>query len=151
MFRVVPLETALAERIRQTMVDDFGNKLAPEESEGGPCRHCLKRAKPGESLILFSHRPFTQLSPYSEVGPVYVHAEACERYEATDIFPPEFKAGRTMTIRAYDVNEHIVDAKLATETEVEGVIEELFGDPAVAFIHARFSAYGCYACRIERA
>lgn len=78
-FRIVPLALDLADRIRQTLADEFGNRLAVWEADSVPCRLCLQRTKPGEPVILFAHRPFDFTGPYAEVGPILftrAHASA---------------------------------------------------------------------------
>src|SRR5437016_14640761 len=40
--------------------------------------------------------------PYSEIGPIFVHAEPCKRYSATCEYPADFRNGRVL--RAYDAN-----------------------------------------------
>ncbi len=89
--RVSAISTALAERIRTDLRDEFGHKLNPQIIDGdAPCRHCLRVAPPGEKMILFSYRPFeTDHGPYSETGPVFIHAAKCERYDGAGI-PPDF-------------------------------------------------------------
>ena len=44
----------------------------------------------------------------------------------------------------------MVDADVVEGREAEPVIERLFADPAVAYIHAHYARPGCYAARIDR-
>jgi hypothetical protein len=41
-------------------------------------------------------------------------------------------------------------ATLIDGREVEGAIDALLADPAVAYLHAHYAAPGCFAARIER-
>src|SRR6266702_8247612 len=101
-FRMVPLSTEVAERARRAAeagAADHAVVIADSPS-GYPCRHCLRFAKPGERVILFPYAAIPVGHPYSETGPIFVHAEPCERYAATDEFPADFRKDRVM--RAYN-------------------------------------------------
>src|SRR6476646_7108024 len=84
---------------------------------GFPCRHCLRWARPGERMILFPYAAIPAGHPYSESGPIFVHAEACERYGATDEYPVDFRKGRVM--RAYNSNYDMIDAEVVNGSAPE--------------------------------
>lgn len=68
--------------MRRAGEDDLGNPLAAHMATGTgePLRCCLCSARAGEAIALISYAPFTDRSPWREVGPVYVHADPCEGY-----------------------------------------------------------------------
>ncbi|MEJ2459257.1 MAG: DUF1203 domain-containing protein, partial [Novosphingobium sp.] len=66
-----------------------------------------------------------------------------------DSLPPVF-AGRTLSLRGFDAEGMLSDAKLAAPGEVEEKIRALFANAQVAYIHAHNAAYGCFAARIDR-
>jgi Protein of unknown function (DUF1203) len=148
-FSVVAIESAVAVRIRKTRQDDFGNALEIWESDPVPCRHCLRITATGEPVILFAHRPFDFSGPYAEIGPVFVHARACERYSDTDIFPEDFRE-RVLTMRAYNATGRIEAAELSAPGRPEESIARLFANERVRFIHVRNPAWGCYDFRVDR-
>jgi len=148
-FRIVPLAVDLADRIRQTLADEFGNRLAVWETDSVPCRLCLQRTKPGEPVILFAHRPFDFTGPYAEVGPIFIHARACERYSDSNLFPPDF-ADRMLTMRGYNADGRIETAELSERGNPEATIGKLFANARVQFVHVRNPAWGCYDFRVER-
>ena len=45
----------------------------------------------------------------------------------------------------------MVDADVVEGSGAEPMIERLFADPAIAYIHAHYAKPGCYAARIDRA
>ena len=45
----------------------------------------------------------------------------------------------------------IVEADVAEDAVIESLIERLFQNPSVAYIHAHNAKQGCYAGRIDRA
>ena len=86
--------------------------------------------------------------PYSESGPIFVHAQPCERYSATGEFPADFRNGRVM--RAYNSKNDMIDAEVVNGAEPEAVIEKLLQNPETAFVDARSVTRGCYTFRIQR-
>ena len=145
------MPTTIAQRIRQTLQDDYGNQLYAHVDDGtAPCRHCLRIAYAGEEVILFSYRPFDQTGLYQEVGPVFVHAHECPAYPGNGGFPPVFK-NRPLILRPYDDHDAICGSQVyAKAGEAEAAASGLLEDPTVAYVHARSVTRGCYMFRIER-
>ena len=100
-------------------------------------------------MILFPFASIEPGHPYSESGPIFVHAEPCDRYAATDQYPTAFRNGRVL--RAYDAGQNMIDAKVLNGDEPEAVIEKLLENPETAFLQARSVSRGCFTMRIERA
>src|SRR6266446_1006398 len=114
-FRIVPLRTEIADTARTAAEGGAPDHrvIIADSPRGYPCRHCLRWAQPGERMILF---PFTAIPPgrpYSESGPIFVHAEACERYGATEEFPAAFREGRVL--RAYNSHHDMIAAEVAND------------------------------------
>jgi hypothetical protein len=150
-FRIIPLPTELAEAARHAFnTGASDHALVTVDSPGSsPCRHCLRWAQPSERVILFPYAAIPPGHPYSESGPIFVHATECQRYSATDAYPADFRSGRVF--RAYDSNYNIVDAKVVNGIEPEVVIKELFESPETAFLDVRSVTHGCFTFRIQRA
>jgi len=150
-FRIVPLPTEVAEEARNAA--KFHAKdhavITVDSPDGYPCRHCLRWAKPGEHVILFPYASVPPGHPYSETGPIFVHAEPCERYDITGEYPADFRNGRVF--RAYDADYNMIDAEVADGVEPEEIIEKMFQNPRVRFVDARSVARGCFTFRILRA
>jgi hypothetical protein len=148
-FRIVPLATEVAETARRAAASSAADHavITADSPNGFPCRHCLRWAKPGERVILFPSSAIPPGRPYSETGPIFVHAESCERYNATREFPADFRNGRVF--RAYNSNHDMIDAEVVNGSEPEAVIEKLLQSPETAFVDARSVTRGCYTFRIE--
>lgn len=154
---IASLPGGFLRRTREEGLDDLGQPIERLIAEGGePCRDVLRRARPGEALILASHTPFTQSGPFREFGPVYLLAEAsgeevrCDRLP----LPPGDETtyfGQRFVLRAYSAEQRIVAAELAEAEAAQSVMEALLSRPDTAYLQARFPTYGCFACRIERA
>ena len=149
-FRIVPLSTEIAEAARRSAeagVSDHAVVTA-DSPNGYPCRHCLRWARPGERMILFPFAAIATGRPYSESGPIFVHAERCERYAMTHEYPRGFREGRV--IRAYNAQHEIIAAQVANGEGPEPVIERFLQRPETAFVHVRSASRGCYTMEIER-
>lgn len=149
--RIIPLPTDVAEAARRSVANGAADHalVVADSPRGFPCRHCLRFAQPGERVILFPYAAIPSGRPYSESGPVFVHAEPCERYAATDEFPADFRNGRVM--RAYNSTFDMVDGEVVNGNEAEAVIEKLLRNPETVFVDARSVTHGCYTFRILRA
>src|ERR1700674_5902969 len=100
--RVVAIPTAIAESVRTTMRAPVYQHPAYVEvgTDSAPCRHCLRLITPGERRILFTYDRFAQIESLPLPGPVFVHADACERYPDAAGFPDELRAS-PRTLEAY--------------------------------------------------
>jgi hypothetical protein len=149
--RIVPLPTDIAEKARRTAASGAVDHavIKVDSPSGYPCRHCLRWAKPGERVILFPYASIPPGHPYSETGPIFVHAEPCERYGATGEYPVDFRNGRAF--RAYDTDYNMIDAEVASGNEPEAVIEKLLQNSKTEFVDARSVTRGCFTFRIQRA
>lgn len=149
-FRIVPLATEIALTARRTAASGAPDHVmvVANSPNGFPCRHCLRWARPGERMILFPYAAIPAGHPYSESGPIFVHAEPCERYGATDEYPADFRKGRVM--RAYNINYDMIDAEVVNGSAPEAIIEKLLQKPETAFVDARSVTHGCYTFRVHR-
>jgi hypothetical protein len=150
-FRIIPLPTEIAEKARRAAESGAGDHavITVDSATSYPCRHCLRWARPGERVILFPYASIPPGHPYSETGPIFVHAEPCQRYGPTGEYPADFRNGRAF--RAYDENYNMIDAEVANEKDSEAVIEKLLENPKTQFVDARSVTRGCFTFRIERA
>ncbi len=107
-FQVVPLPTEIADRARRAAEAGAADHalVTADSPTGYPCRHCLRFAKPRERVILFPYTAIPAGHPYSETGPIFVHAEPCERYRATHEYPEDLRRGRAF--RAYNTSYDMI-------------------------------------------
>src|SRR5438128_12060465 len=150
-FRIVPLATEVANAARRAAEAGAADHavVTADSPTGYPCRHCLRFAKPGERVILFPYTAIPAGHPYSETGPVFVHAEPCERYSATHEYPNDLRRGRAF--RAYNATYDMIDAEVSNGSEPEAIVEKLLQNRETACVDARNVTRGCYTFRSERA
>jgi hypothetical protein len=150
-FRIIPLPSEIADAARRAANAGALDHalITVDEPESAPCRHCLRWAQPGERVILFPYAAIPSGQPYSETGPIFVHASECQRYSATDEYPDDFRNGRVF--RAYDSKYNISDAQIVNGSQAEVVIKSLFQNPDTAFVDVRSVTRGCFTFRVQRA
>lgn len=142
-------------RVRHKDLDDLGQSVRRVVANGGePCRDVLRRARPGERLILASFTPFTEPGPYKEYGPVFVLAEPGEETVCRTLLPragrPEDYLREHFVVRAYSATQEIIDAAYVDAPSFGQTVDGFFNRAGAAFLHVRFPAYGCFALRIDR-
>ena len=152
--RFVALETEVVRRLREGAPD--ANGQVPErriaESGGLPCRHCMTQIGVGEPYLTLAHRPFPAPQPYAEVGPIFLHAEACPR-GGGDAAVPLFLESPTYIVRGYGRDDRIVygTGRVTATDAISETAAKLLGDAKIAYVHVRSASNNCYHCRIERA
>lgn len=148
--RIAPLPSSFLRRVREDGIDDRDQPVWRMSAQGGePVRDVLRRAEPGEELILASFSPFTKETPYREFGPVFVLAHPSKETVTRDAFPANGYFRERLVLRAYDERETIRDAEFVTG-DPAAALARLLDHAETAFVHARFPTYGCFACRVDR-
>lgn len=151
--RIVAIPTTVAETVRVTMIAPGYGFPAHSEvgADSAPCRHCLRLITSGvERRVLFTYDRFAGVESLPLPGPVFIHAEPCERYSESIGFPDELRAS-PRTLEGYARGRHLQVQKYVTDGKMERVIEEIFSRPNVDYIHVNSTTAGCYTFRIERA
>lgn len=152
--RIAPIPTDYLQRLRTEGIDALGQPVKRVVANGGePIRDVLRRAKPGEELLLASFSPFAKTSPYKEYGPIFVLANDSDEdvnRDAVEIGGDQNYLRGQFAIRAYSNEEAIIDAALVEATNAQEVVEKFFARPDTAFVHVRFPTYGCFAARLDR-
>jgi uncharacterized protein DUF1203 len=124
-------------------------RMRVEEKPSAPCRISLDDAEVGEHVLLLNYDHLPVESPYRQQGPIFVR-ETQTRFTAVDAIAPAL-ARRTLSLRAFDTKDLMIDADLTEGREAATLIERLFANPAVAYIQAHYAKRGCFAAQIERA
>lgn len=120
-----------------------------DECPGYPDRVTLSEVEAGGTVLLmnFEHLPVD--SPYRSRHAIFVQEGAQEADLVIDKVPDSL-ARRVLSLRAFDKNDHIVEADLAEGEAIEPTIRRLLENSDVQYIHAHYAQRGCYAALIER-
>ncbi len=121
-----------------------------DAAPGYPDRIEMREARPGESVLLLNHECQPAASPYRARHAIYVREGATVSYDRVGEVP-EVMRTRLLSLRGYDDQGMIIDADIVEGGMVEALVERLFGNPAIVYIHAHNAKRGCYSGRIDRA
>ncbi len=153
--RYAAMPTHEARSFQAGAADAYGQ--APErkvsEGSGVPCRHCLCDVAEGEAYLILAYRPFPELQPYAETGPIFLHADPCERNPDQSETPAMLLKRPAHLIKGYGPNDRIVygTGKIVTSPELTSSAAAILERGDVAYVHVRSALNNCYTCRIDRA
>ena len=125
-------------------------RYVADRQPGYPCRVSLTDATPGERVVLV---PFTHQdadSPYRASGPIFIRENAQSASVGLNEVPRLLRL-RVLSVRAYDADALMIDADVVDGRELESVINRMFTDARVTYLHVHFARPGCFACRVDRA
>jgi hypothetical protein len=124
-------------------------RYVADSKPGFPDRIELRDAEPGESVLLLNYTHQPAPTPYRASHAIFVREGARRAYDRMGEIPDALRS-RVISLRAFDADHLMVDADLTDGRALEGLIERLFEDPRVRYLHAHYAKRGCYAARIER-
>ncbi|MEA3061615.1 MAG: hypothetical protein QOJ94_1396 [Sphingomonadales bacterium] len=120
------------------------------DGPGFPDRIEISDAAPGETLLLVNYLHQPAATPYRASHAIFVREREVAPTDMVDDIPPAMRV-RPLSLRAFDADDLMVDGDLVDGRDAESLIERLFADPQVAYIHTHYAKRGCYAGLIERA
>ncbi len=146
------MPTPVADAVRASgKSPKYGFPVQREVAAGrAPCRHCLRLIEPGkEDLLLFTYDPFQESGVPPLPGPVYLHAESCERHLEESVIPEEYH-GRALTLEAFGEDRKRLGEARVQEGNADETARRLFEHQDVKYVHVRSTDAGCYLFRLER-
>lgn len=126
-----------------------GRRVIADAPLGFPCRVSLDDAEPGETLILVNYEHQSAPTPFRASHAIFVR-EGVEPVVMVDEMPPALRR-RMLSLRAFDTDGMMLAADIVEGSQARSPIERLFEDPRIAYLHAHYAKWGCYAARIDRA
>jgi Protein of unknown function (DUF1203) len=151
--KIVAMPTEVADAVRSTLkAPTYGFPAQVETAtDGAPCRHCLKTFVAGKDRrILFTYDRFAGVESLPQPGPVYIHANDCDRYDVDGGFPEELR-NSPRTLEAYAHGRKLTGIEYVADGNYEDAIEKLFANPEADYIQVNSTTAGCFTFRIERA
>jgi len=124
-------------------------RVVADGAHGYPCRISLTDAEPGQSLILLNYEHQPADSPFRSNHAIYIR-EGEQQYDRVDDVPDQLRR-RLLSVRGFDQQGMLRDADVTQGTALESVIERLFADENIAYLHVHIARPGCYAARVDRA
>ena len=124
-------------------------RVIADSKPGFPCRVSLVDAEPGEKLILIPYTHHRVHGPYQSSGPIYVREHAKEAQLHINELPAVAQT-RMMSARAYNAEGCMMASGVAEGSKLIELIEQLFAEPSVVYLHLHNAKPGCYSCRVDR-
>ncbi len=155
MFHCIAIETEVADRFRRTGYDDNGNqvrRIIAAAGGGFPCRHCLRLADPGETMLLGSYNLPRPRGIYWTPSPIFLHEAACLRAETENEIAPIVRANPLVSVRAYDASDQCLYdlGQVCAGQDADGPLERALSDPRTAFVNIHTARPGCLLSLVER-
>jgi hypothetical protein len=150
-FTVTALPQDVARQVREQGRDPvWGHAAVTQPATGfGPCRLCLRTFVEGEEdRILFTHDTYAGVAEFPQPGPVFIHADECERYDG-DGFPPGLR-GLELTFEAVAAGPRVVALARTDGRGAEPALATLLDLPDVDYVNVRNSEAGCFVARVDR-
>ncbi len=154
-FHCEAIPTATADRFRRTGRDDRGNPVrrVVATPEGGfPCRHCLRPARAGETVLLGSYDLPRPLGIYWTPSPIFLHEAACPRATTANAVAPIVRVNPLVSVRAYDAADLCLYdlGQVCAGAEVDAPLDRALADPRTAFVNIHTARPGCLLTRVTR-
>lgn len=124
-------------------------RVVVDANPGYPCRVSLQDAKVGETVLLLNYEHQPARSPYRSRHAIFVR-EWAEQAKPGRNTLPKFLKHRLLSVRAFDNSDRIVDADIVNGRELRALIERLFDNDSVSYLHIHNAKLGCYAALVER-
>jgi hypothetical protein len=139
LFALSTAELAARDIVRMTATGDAGY----------PCRITLADAARGESVLLLNYEHQPAATPYRSSHAIFVRESATATYDELDRVPHALRQ-RLLSVRAFDEAGMMTDADVVDGRVLEPLIERLFADQRVKYLHAHNARPGCFAAAIHR-
>jgi hypothetical protein len=123
--------------------------IIADTSPGFPCRVSLEDAQIGDTMLAIHYCHHNVESAYKSSGPIFIRKNALEKATHINTVPEMFKI-RPQSIRAYDLTNEMVDAKISNGDEVKDTIRMFFENKSVSYLHIHNAKQGCFNCRVDR-
>lgn len=125
-------------------------KMTADTQPGFPCRVSLQEAQLNDTVLLLNFDHLDVASPYAARHAIFVAQSSRPTPLDVDAIP-EVISNRLVSLRAFDQNDHIIDADVAEGSDARAVLERMFADPATCYVDTHAAKRGCFLARATRA
>jgi Protein of unknown function (DUF1203) len=126
------------------------SRVTVDEKPGYPCRVSLQDVDVGKTVLLMNYEHQPASSPYRSSHAIYVQEGANQTTpEQNEI--PEMLRIRLLSVRAFDSSGMMIDADIVDGKGLEEVIERMFSNESVRYLHLHNAKRGCFSARVQRA
>jgi hypothetical protein len=129
-----------ARHIQKSIVDAY---------PGAPCRVSLEDAQIGETVYLLNFTHHDQATPFKSSHAIFVRETAVPAHPTPDEIPTSLST-RLLSVRAFNTAHNMINADITEGIALAEMIEDMFGDENIRYLHVHYARPGCYAARVDR-
>lgn len=148
-----PYDQTFVDAMRAGGPDAYGQKAEQTVSDGAgnPCRSCLCNIPKGAAMLICAGRPFGDMQPYAETGPIFLCGDACAPWTGEGI-PPVLTTSPDYLLKAYSADERIIygTGQITLAKDISAVATGLLTRSDVAFVDVRSARNNCFQTRVKR-
>ena len=122
-----------------------------DSKPGFPCRVSLQNAEIGERVLLLNYEHQPANSPFRASHAIYVRQGAIIAEPKPGEIPEGLSASPLLSVRAFSFDGMIQTAELTPGADAGAVFDTLLARDDVAYLHAHYAKYGCFAATVVRA
>lgn len=148
-----PLPGHVVRALRSGGADAYGRmpERVRSDGNGNPCRHCLDFVPEGADMLILAHRPFDELQPYAETGPIFLCADDCKAWSGDGV-PPILGSSPDYLLKGYTADQRICygTGKVVSQDELSAYAARLLERDEISFVDVRSARNNCFQLRIIR-
>jgi hypothetical protein len=152
-FRISALDVAQFSHLFKLSEEELAvlgvHRMVVTDHPGFPCRVSLRDVEVGETVLLLNYEHLDAATPYRASHAIFVGEGASPAVPGSDEIP-ESISSRLMSVRAFDAEGMMRDADVVEGKALAPVLQRLFEDQEVEFLHLHNARRGCYAARVDR-
>ena len=152
-FRISGLEPTQFTHLFNLMEEELASlsilRYVVTDKPGFPCRVSLQDAEPGEKVLLLNYTHLDTTTPYRASHAIFVRENATPAKLGIDEIPNSLRS-RQMSVRAFDAHGMMLDADVVDGELLEPVLQNLFDNRDIDYVHLHNAKPGCYAARVDR-
>ncbi|MDJ0630250.1 MAG: DUF1203 domain-containing protein [Rhodobacter sp.] len=149
-----PYDQTFVDDVRAGGPDAYGRPAehAVSAGPGNPCRSCLRDIPEGVQMLILAARPFPEMQPYAETGPVFLCADACRPWADGGV-PPILTTSPDYLLKGYSADHRIVygTGQVVDRDRVAKYAAEVLSRGDVAYVDVRSARNNCFQTRITLA
>ena len=147
----LPYNADVVASLRAGGPDAYGNQAerAVSGGVGTPCRSCLRDVPKGAEMLICAARPFDDLQPYAETGPVFFCATECAPHNSENQ-PQILSTSPDFLLKAYDSHDRMVygTGQITVAAQIAVYATSLLERSDVVFVDVRSARNNCFLTRI---
>ena len=102
-------------------------------------------------MLVLAHRPFPDLQPYAETGPIFLCEEACEPWSGEGV-PPILGSSPDYLLKGYgsDYRIRYGTGRIVSAELIPAYAAELLDREDISFVDVRSARNNCFHVRITQ-